>query len=68
MRSMFVWVIIIIIIIIIIIYLFNDALNPFYLRLYGKGPLGDRGNPLLPHGLLFQNSSNGSFICIITQT
>ena len=32
--------------------LFNDALNTFYLRLYGIGPLSERGNPLPPHGLL----------------
>ena len=31
--------------------LFNDALNTFYLGLYGKGPLSERGNPLPPHGL-----------------
>ena len=28
----------------------------------------ERGNPLPPHGLLFPNSSKGSFICIIPQT
>ena len=28
----------------------------------------ERGNPLLPHGLLFPISSKGSFICIIPQT
>ena len=28
----------------------------------------ERGNPLPPHGLLFPNSSKGSFICIILQT
>ena len=28
---------------------------------YGR----QKGNPLLPHGLLFPNSSKGSFICII---
>ena len=40
--------------------LFNDALNTFYLRLYGVGHLVKyhsdtivRGNPLPPHGLLF---------------
>ena len=40
--------------------LFNDALNTFYLRLYGvrhnmlKGHSdSERGNPLSPHGLLF---------------
>ena len=39
--------------------LFNDALNTFYLRLYGIGKLvkdhsdSERGNPLPPHELLF---------------
>ena len=39
--------------------LFNDALNTFYLLLYGVGHMvkyhsdSERGNPLLPHGLLF---------------
>ena len=39
--------------------LFNDTLNTFYLRLYGVGHIvkdhsdSERGNPLLPHGLLF---------------
>ena len=28
----------------------------------------ERGNPLLPHGLLFSINSNGSFICTIPQT
>ena len=28
--------------------LFNDALSTFYLRLYGKGPLSERGNYLPP--------------------
>ena len=43
--------------------LFNDALNTFYLRLYGVGHMvkdhsdSKRGNPLLPHGLLFSISS-----------
>ena len=43
--------------------LFNDALNTFYLRLYGIGHLvkdhsdSERGNPLPPHGLLFPVSS-----------
>ena len=50
---------------------FNDALNTFYLRLYGVGHMvkdhsdSERGNPLPPHGLLFPISSKGSFICII---
>ena len=40
--------------------LFNDALNTFYLRLYGVGHIEDhsdseRGNPLPPHGLLFSD-------------
>ena len=52
--------------------LFKDALNTFYLQLYGVGHMvkyhsdSDRGNPLLPHGLLFPISSKGSFICIIS--
>ena len=54
--------------------LFNDTLNTFYLWLYGIRHMvkdhseSKRGNPLLPHGLLFPNSSNGSLICIIPQT
>ena len=53
--------------------LFNDALNTFYLRLYGVGHMvkdhsdSERGNPLPPHGLLFSINSKGSFICIIPQ-
>ena len=48
--------------------LFNDALNTFYLRLYGVRHMvkdhsdSERGNPLLPHGLLFPISSKGAFI------
>ena len=40
--------------------LFNDALNTFYLRLYGVRHMvedhsdSERGNPLPPHGLLFR--------------
>ena len=55
-------------------FLFNDALNTFYLRLYGVGHMvedhsdSERGNPLLPHGLLFLISSKGYFIYIIPQT
>ena len=51
--------------------LFNDALNIFYLRLYGFGHMvnnhsdSERRNPLPPHRLLFPNSSKGSFICTI---
>ena len=50
--------------------LFNDALNTFYLRLYGVGYKlkdhsdSERGNPLRPHGLLFPISSKGSFISL----
>ena len=47
--------------------LFNDALNTFYLRLYGLGHImvkdhsdSERGNPL-PHGVLFLINSKGSF-------
>ena len=53
--------------------LFNDALNTFYLRLYGVGHRledhsdSERGNPLPPHGLLFPINSKGSFICTIPQ-
>ena len=54
--------------------LFNDALNTFYLRLYGVRYMVknqsdmERGNPLPPHRLLFSISSKCSFICIIPQT
>ena len=54
--------------------LFNDALSTFYLRLYGITHMvrdnsdSERGNPLLPHGLLFLISSKGSFICTIPHT
>ena len=54
--------------------LFNDALNIFYLRLYGVGHMvkdhsdSERGNPLPPHRLLLSINSKGSFICIIPQT
>ena len=53
--------------------LFNNALNTFYLRLYGVKHMvndhsdSDRGNPLPTHGLLFLISSKGSFICTIPQ-
>ena len=55
-------------------FLFNDALNTFYLRLYGVGHMvkdhsdSERGNLLPPHGLLFLIKSKGSFICTIPQT
>ena len=54
--------------------LFNDALNTFYLRLYGVGLMvmdhsdSERRNPLPPHGLLFPINSKGSFICTIPHT
>ena len=46
--------------------LFNDALNTFYLRLYGVRHMvkdhsdSERGNPLPPHRLLFPINSKGS--------
>ena len=52
----------------------KDALNTFYLRLYGVGHMvkdhsnSERGNPLPPHGPIFSNSSKGSSICTIPQT
>ena len=54
--------------------LFNDALNTFYLRLYGVKHMvkdhldSERVNPLPPHGLFFPINSKGSFICTIPQT
>ena len=54
--------------------LFNDALNTFYLRLYGVGHMvkdhsdSEKENPLLPHRLLFPINSKGSFISTIPQT
>ena len=53
--------------------LFNDALNTFYLRLYGVRHMvkdhsdSEKGNPLPPHRLLLSISSKGSFICTIPQ-
>ena len=53
--------------------LFNDALNTFYLRLYGVRHMvtdhsdSEIGNPLLPHGLVLSINSKGSFICTIPQ-
>ena len=44
-------------------WVFNDVLNTFYLQLYGVGHTvkdhsdSERGNPLLPHDLLFPISS-----------
>ena len=54
--------------------LFNDALNTFYLWLYGVRHMvkyhthSERGNPLPPHGLLFPINSKGSFKCTIPHT
>ena len=51
--------------------LFNDALNTFYLRLYGIRHMvkdhsnSEKGNLLPPHRILFPISSKGSFICTI---
>ena len=51
--------------------LFNDALNTFYLPLYGVRHMvkdhsdSDKGNPLPPHRLLLSINSKGSFICTI---
>ena len=54
--------------------LFNDALDTFYLQLYGVRHMvkdhsdSKRGNLLLPHRLLFPIRSKGSFISTIQQT
>ena len=54
--------------------LFNDALNTFYLRLYGVRHMvkdhsdSEKGNPLPLHRLLLSINSKGSFICTIPQT
>ena len=54
--------------------LFNDALNTFYLRLYGVRHMvkdhsdSEKGNPLPPHRICFTINSKGSFICTIPQT
>ena len=54
--------------------LFNDALNTFYLRLYGVRHMvkdhsdSEKGNPLPPHRLLLSINSKGSFIYTIPQT
>ena len=51
--------------------LFNDALNTFYLRLYGIRHMvkdhsdSEKGNLLPPYMLLFPINSKGSFICTI---
>ena len=53
-------------------FLFNDALNTFYLRVYGVGHMAKdhsvnlRVKPLPPlHGLHFSINIKGSFICTI---
>ena len=54
--------------------LFNDALNTFYLRLYGVRHMvkdhsdSERENPLPPQGLRFPSIIKGSFICTILHT
>ena len=53
--------------------LFNDTLGTLYSWLYFRHVVKDhsdseKGNLLLPHGLLFLINSKGSFICIIPQT
>ena len=54
--------------------LFSDALNTFYLRLYGVRHMvkdhsdSEKGNLLLPHRLIFSISSKEYFICTIPQT
>ena len=51
--------------------LFNNALNTFYLWLYGVRHMvkdhsdSQKGNPLPPHRLLLSINSKGSFICTI---
>ena len=54
--------------------LFNDALNTFYLPLYGVRHMvkdhsdSEKGNPLPPHRLLLSINNKGYFICTIPQT
>ena len=54
--------------------LFNDALNTFYLWLYGVTHMvkdhsdSEKGNLLPPNRLLLSINSKGSFICTIPQT
>ena len=53
--------------------LFNDALNTFYLRLYGIGHMvkdhsDSERKPTAATWLLFPINSKGSFICTILQT
>ena len=50
-------------------FVFNDALNTFYLRLYGVRHMvkdhsdSERGKLQPPDGLLFSTNGKGSFIC-----
>ena len=48
-------------------FLFNNALNTFYLRLYGVGYVVKNHSDSKRHymGYSFSISSKGSFICII---
>ena len=54
--------------------LFNNALNTFYLRLYGVLHMvmdhydSEKGNPMPPHRPLLSINSKGSFIYTIPQT
>ena len=54
--------------------LFNDALNTFYLWLYGVRHMvkdhsdSEKGKSMPPHRLLFLINSKGSFICNFPQT
>ena len=54
--------------------LFNDALNTFYLRLYGVRHMvkdhsdSEKENPLPPRRLLLSINSKGYFICTIPWT
>ena len=54
--------------------LYDDAVNTFYLWLYGIRHMvmdnsdSERENPLPSHRLLFLISSKGYFICIMPQT
>ena len=54
--------------------LFNNALNTFYLWLYGIKHMvkdhsdSEKENLLPPHRLFYPSNSKGSFICTIPQT
>ena len=51
--------------------LFNDALNTFYLRLYGVGHMvkdhsdSERGNPQPPHRLFYMHHPTNIYIYIL---